>query len=209
MELPCCFEAKLMREGREGVEVFFSFSPLSLDENNGAAKVLKACICLQCNTSCVWIQVSQFHLSTDWYSLAIPLDANQMQTNPEASIAVFAVASTGRASFVYRYVQTKLRGQYNGKWPFSLIYVLKPLITAIREICIIFWEKGLGNWKTCFRGVTLFQDTFEEQQTFPVCRLYIEAHVPHILNQVDDSGLATNEGTTETIFRVPGIKATT
>ena len=42
-----------MREGREGVEVFFSFSPLSLDENNGAAKVLKACIRLQCNSSLV------------------------------------------------------------------------------------------------------------------------------------------------------------
>ena len=57
--------------------------------------------------------------------------------------------------------------------------------------------------------MALFQDTFEEQQTFPVCRLYIEAHVPHILNQVDDSGLATNEGTTEMIFRVPEIKPTT
>lgn len=89
-----------------------------------------------------------------------------------------------------------------------LASVLKPLMTVIREICIIFWEKGLGNWKS-FRGVALFQDTFEEQQTFPVCRLYIEAHVPHILNQVDDSGLATCEATTETIFRVPGIKPTT
>ena len=39
--------------------------------------------------------------------------------------------------------------------------------------------------------------------------IIIEAHVPHILNQVDDSNLATCEGTTETIFRVPGIKPTT
>ena len=47
-------------------------------------------------------------------------------------IAVIAVAPTDRASFVYSYVQTRLKGQYNGKWPFSLVYVLKPLITPIR-----------------------------------------------------------------------------
>jgi len=45
-----------------------------------------------------------------------------------------AVERTGKASFVYSYVQTRLRGQYNGKWPFSLLYMLKPLITAIRAI---------------------------------------------------------------------------
>lgn len=31
------------------------------------------------------------------------------------SMAVIAVAPTGRASFAYSYVQTKLRGHYNGK----------------------------------------------------------------------------------------------
>ena len=30
-------------------------------------------------------------------------------------IAVIAVAPTDRASFVYSYVQTRLKGQYNGK----------------------------------------------------------------------------------------------
>ena len=55
-------------------------------------------------------------------------------------IAVIAVAPTGKASFVYSYIQTRLRGQYNGKWPFSLVYVLKPLITAIRAInCVTQW----------------------------------------------------------------------
>ena len=49
-------------------------------------------------------------------------------------IAVIAVAPTGKASFVYSYLQTRLRRHYNGKWPFSLVYVLKPLITAIRAI---------------------------------------------------------------------------
>ena len=47
------------------------------------------------------------------------------------AIAVIAVAPTGKASFVYSYAQTRLMGQYNGKWPLSLVYVLKPLITVI------------------------------------------------------------------------------
>ena len=42
-------------------------------------------------------------------------------------IAVIAVAPTGKASFVYSYGQTR-------KWPFTLVYVLKPLITPIRAI---------------------------------------------------------------------------
>mgnify|MGYP006973386230 CR=1 FL=1 len=54
--------------------------------------------------------------------------------NRWAIIAVIAVAPTDRASFVYSYVQTRLKGQYNGKWPFSLVFVLKPLITPIRAI---------------------------------------------------------------------------
>ena len=51
-------------------------------------------------------------------------------------IAVNAVAPTGKASFLYSYVKTRLRGQYNGKWPFSLVYMLKPLITATRAIIL-------------------------------------------------------------------------
>ena len=32
-------------------------------------------------------------------------------------------------------------GQYNGKWPFSLVYVLKPLITVKRAIELdTVWE---------------------------------------------------------------------
>ena len=50
------------------------------------------------------------------------------------TIAVIAVEPTGKAFFVYSYVKTRLMGQYNGKWPLSLVYVLKPLITAIRAI---------------------------------------------------------------------------
>ena len=43
-----------------------------------------------------------------------------------------AVEPKGKASFVYCYMQTRPMGQYNGKWPISLIYMLKPLITSIR-----------------------------------------------------------------------------
>ena len=47
-------------------------------------------------------------------------------------IAVIAVAPTGKASFVFSYMETRLKGQYNEEWPFSLVCVL--LITAIRAI---------------------------------------------------------------------------
>ena len=56
--------------------------------------------------------------------------------NTRARSLIVAVAPKGKASFVYSYVQTRLMGQYNGKWPISVVYVLKPLITAIRAIVI-------------------------------------------------------------------------
>ena len=49
-------------------------------------------------------------------------------------VAVISVAPTGKASFVCSFVQTSLMGQYIGKRPFSLVYVLKPLIIPIRAI---------------------------------------------------------------------------
>ena len=49
-------------------------------------------------------------------------------------IAVIAVAPTGKASFVFSYMETRLKGQYNEEGPFSLICVLKLLITAVRAI---------------------------------------------------------------------------
>ena len=42
------------------------------------------------------------------------------ENNFAIAIAVIAVfALTGKASFVYSYVQTRLRGKYNGKRPFT------------------------------------------------------------------------------------------
>ena len=43
----------------------------------------------------------------------------------------------GQSFLFYSYVQTRLKGQYNGKLPFSLVYVLKLLITAIRAIGLL------------------------------------------------------------------------
>ena len=74
------------------------------------------------------------------------------------TIAVIAVAPTDRASFVYSYVQTRLKGQYNGKWPFSLVYVLKPLIIAIRAIPFTSSQRRgskLSNFVSLFVFLTL------------------------------------------------------
>ena len=58
-------------------------------------------------------------------------------------IAVIAVEPAGKASFVLGCIQTRLMGQYNGKWPISLVYMSKPLITVITAIalveCWIIW----------------------------------------------------------------------
>ena len=40
---------------------------------------------------------------------------NDCQNYSNHTIAVIAVAPTDRTSFVYSYVQTRLKGQYNGK----------------------------------------------------------------------------------------------
>ena len=50
------------------------------------------------------------------------------------SIAVITVEPADKTSFVYSCIQTRLRGQYNGKWPISLVCVSKPLITVITAI---------------------------------------------------------------------------
>ena len=46
--------------------------------------------------------------------------------------------STEDISSVYNCMQTRLRGQYNGKWPISLVCVSRPLVTIITAI-----EEGL------------------------------------------------------------------
>ena len=55
----------------------------------------------------------------------------------EFGIAVTAVEPAGQVCFVY--MKTRLMSQCNGKWPISLVYAWKPLITATTAI---------GNW--CF-----------------------------------------------------------
>ena len=54
------------------------------------------------------------------------------------SIAVITVEPAGKVSFVLGCIQTRLMGQYNGKWPISLVYMSKPLITVITAIDSVF-----------------------------------------------------------------------
>ena len=50
------------------------------------------------------------------------------------SIAVIAVEPADKISFVYNCMQPRLRGQYNGKWPITLVCVSRPLVTVITAI---------------------------------------------------------------------------
>ena len=49
-------------------------------------------------------------------------------------IAVITVEPADKISFVYNCMQTRLRGQYNGKWPISFVCVSRPLVTVITAI---------------------------------------------------------------------------
>ena len=66
-----------------------------------------------------------------WYRSKYRRQRFVCNTKGLTKIDLNAVAPTGKAFFVYSYEQTRLRGQYIGKWPFSLVYVLKPPINAI------------------------------------------------------------------------------
>ena len=47
----------------------------------------------------------------------------------KGQIAVITVEPADKISFVYNCIQTRRRGQYNGKWPISLAGVSRPLVT--------------------------------------------------------------------------------
>ena len=49
-------------------------------------------------------------------------------------MAVITVEPADKIYFVYNCMQTRLRGQYNGKWPISLVCVSRPLVTVIAAI---------------------------------------------------------------------------
>jgi len=53
-------------------------------------------------------------------------------------IAVITVEPADKISFVYNCMHTRLRGQYNGKWSISLVYVSRPLVTVITAICLFY-----------------------------------------------------------------------
>ena len=60
----------------------------------------------------------------------------------EGEIAVITVEPADKSSFVYNCMQTRLRGQYNGKWPISLACVSRPLVTVITAIGSKSREEG-------------------------------------------------------------------
>ena len=65
----------------------------------------------------------------------IPYYENRWSLHP---IAVITVEPTGKASFVYSCMKTRLLGQYVGKWPISLVYLSKPLISLIAATLYYF-----------------------------------------------------------------------
>ena len=81
--------------------------------------------------------------------------------SPSLPIAVITVEPADKISFVYNFMQTRLRGQYNGKWPISLVCVSRPLVTVIAAIDVMFdleEERGaisraeyVNNWKSALR----------------------------------------------------------
>ena len=54
--------------------------------------------------------------------------------DPGKKKALSHLHQRARSLLFTAHMQTRLMGQYIGKWPISLIYVLKPLITAITAI---------------------------------------------------------------------------
>jgi len=55
-------------------------------------------------------------------------------------IAVITVEPADKISFVYNCMQSRLRGQYNGKSPISLVCASRPLVTVITAIV---WSRSL------------------------------------------------------------------
>ena len=65
-----------------------------------------------------------------------PKMTSQSKLDSFPCIAVITVEPAGKASFVLGCIQTRLMGQYNAKWPISLVYMWKPLITVITAIVV-------------------------------------------------------------------------
>ena len=78
--------------------------------------------------------------------VVVLMNTTKVQTSLVSSHDLYwekvSVAPTGKASFVYSCVQTRLRAQCNGKWLFGLVFVLKPPITVIRAIGINRVDEG-------------------------------------------------------------------
>ena len=72
----------------------------------------------------------------DYFLLIFNTHISFQSCNRRSTIAVITVEPADKISFVYNWMQTRLRGQYNGKWPISLVCVSRPLVTVITAIDI-------------------------------------------------------------------------
>ena len=91
-------------------------------------------------------------------------------------IAVITVEPPGKSSFVLGCIQTRLMGQYNGKWPISLVYMSKPLITVITAIFSLFLVTDArlrSNFKnSCFVFYRGFQTRENNKSTRPMASCF-------------------------------------
>ena len=72
-------------------------------------------------------------------------------------IAVIPIEPAGNASLLYIYKQTRLMGQYIGKWRISLIYVSKPVVpksknSYLRNFLCDRWSYGIVLYETFTMG---------------------------------------------------------
>ena len=71
-----------------------------------------------------------------WHESVLMREETQVPAK-NSRMDVITVETADKASLVYSCMQTRLRGQYNGKWPISdisLVGVSKPLTTVITAI---------------------------------------------------------------------------
>ena len=66
-------------------------------------------------------------------------------------IAVIAVESAIKCSFVYKCTQTRQKGQYKTELTLSPSLHVKPLITAITAICLVHCIPNDGTFARCMK----------------------------------------------------------
>ena len=76
--------------------------------------------------------------------------------NRRSIIAVITVEPADKIPFVYNCMQTRLRGQYNGKWPITLVCVSRPLVTVITAFHLCCYLVTMAIWPLATRLIPPF-----------------------------------------------------